>query len=69
MFTELFRVEGAWPGYLAISSRPRGGDWLGEEISAWRGAGIDVIVSLLEPAEAADLNLENEAMQSEAMGV
>jgi protein-tyrosine phosphatase len=69
MFTELFHIEGAWPGYLAISARPRGGDWLEEEMIAWRRAGIDVIVSLLEPAEAADLNLENEAMQSEGTGM
>ena len=69
MFTELFRVEGPWPGQLAISARPRGGDWLDEEIISWRRAGIDVIVSLLEPAEAADLNLGNEAIQSEVTGI
>jgi protein-tyrosine phosphatase len=69
MFTELFRVEGAWPGYVAISARPRGGDWLEEEIIAWRRAGIDGIVSLLEPAEAADLDLENEATQVEVAGI
>jgi len=69
MFTELFRVEGPWPGQLAISARPRGGDWLQEEVLAWRRAGIDVIVSLLEPWEAADLNLGNEAIQSEVTGI
>src|SRR5580700_5558725 len=40
MFTELFRVEGPWRGHLAISARPRGGDWLDEEMRAWRRAGI-----------------------------
>jgi protein-tyrosine phosphatase len=69
MFTELFQVEGPWPGQLAISPRPRGGDWLEEEIISWRRVGIDIIVSLLEPSEAADLNLGNEAMQSEATGI
>ncbi len=69
MFTELFRIEGPWPGQLAISARPRGGDWLGEEIIAWRRAGIDIVVSLLEPGEAADLHLEDEAVQSEATGI
>jgi protein-tyrosine phosphatase len=69
MFTELFRIEGPWPGQLAISARPRGGDWLEEEIVAWRRAGVDVIVSLLEPWEAADLHLENEASQSEVTGI
>jgi protein-tyrosine phosphatase len=69
MFTELFRIEGPWPGQLAISARPRGGDWLQQEILAWKRAGIDVIVSLLEPWEAADLNLANEASDSEANGI
>jgi protein-tyrosine phosphatase len=69
MFTELFRIEGPWPGQLAISARPRGGDWLDEEMIGWRRAGIDIIVSLLEPAEIADLGLENEAMLSEKTGI
>jgi protein-tyrosine phosphatase len=69
MFTELFRVEGPWRGHLAISARPRGGDWLDEEMRAWRRAGIDVVVSLLEPEEASGLDLENEKAQSEAAGI
>ncbi|MGA3187396.1 MAG: protein-tyrosine phosphatase family protein [Bryobacteraceae bacterium] len=69
MFTELFQVEGPWPGRLAISARPRGGDWLDQEMRAWRHAGIDVVVSLLEPAEAADLDLARERVHSEANGI
>jgi len=69
IFTELFRVEGPWPGHLAISARPRGGDWLDDEMRAWRGAGIDVVVSLLEPEEAAGLDLESEKARSEAAGI
>ncbi len=69
MFTEIYRIDGPWVGRLAISARPRGGDWLDEELSAWRRAGIDVIVSLLEPNEAADLDLSHERTSSEAHGI
>jgi protein-tyrosine phosphatase len=69
MFTELFWIDGPWPGRLAISPRPRGGDWLEEEMKAWRRAGIDAVVSLLTPEEAADLNLEQEQLHSEANGI
>ena len=69
MFTELFRIEGPWPGSLAISARPRGGDWLEEELREWRQAGIDVVVSLLAPEEAVDLDLEQERAHSEAIGI
>jgi protein-tyrosine phosphatase len=69
MFTDLFRIEGPWPGHLSISARPRGGDWLEEEMSAWRQAGIDIVVSLLEPEEAATLDLEDEKARSEAAGI
>jgi protein-tyrosine phosphatase len=69
MFTELSRIEGPWPGQLAISARPRGGDWLGEELKAWQRAGMDVIVSLLEPQEAVALDLEMEKAESEAAGM
>ncbi len=45
---------------LAISARPRGGDWLEDEIKSWRDAGFDVIVCLLTPAEAEEMDLELE---------
>jgi hypothetical protein len=56
MRTELYWVEGPWSGRLAIMPRPRGGDWLEEEIQSWRRSGIDVVVSLLiVGAESRDL--------------
>jgi len=47
-------------GRLAIMARPRAGDWLDDEIAGWAAAGIDVVVSLLEPAEVAELGLDRE---------
>jgi protein-tyrosine phosphatase len=60
MFTELYWIDGPWPGRLAISARPRGGDWLEEEMHAWRRAGLDTVVSLLTPDEVEDLGLQQE---------
>ncbi len=60
MKPDLFWIPGPWPGSLAVVSRPRGGDWLEDEASAWKRAGIDVVVSLLENGEAAELELTNE---------
>lgn len=60
MNTELYWIEGPWPGRLAVSARPRGGDWLEQEIRAWSKAGINVVVSLLTLDEALDLNLSEE---------
>jgi protein-tyrosine phosphatase len=65
MRTELYRISGTWAGQLAIASRPRGGDWLGDEIQCWRQAGVDVIVSLLTADEVSDLTLEGERQLSE----
>jgi protein-tyrosine phosphatase len=60
MLTELYWIEGPWPGRLAISARPRGGDWLVDEISRWRKNGVDTVVSLLTPAEVEEMELQNE---------
>jgi protein-tyrosine phosphatase len=48
-------------GRLAIVARPRGGDWLEVDVKHWKRSGLHRIVSLLEPAEAEDLELANEA--------
>ena len=60
MKTELYWIPETSPGRLAIMPRPRGGDWLEDEIHAWRDAGVDVVVSLLESDEAAELELTEE---------
>src|SRR5260221_13395255 len=60
MRTELYWVPGPWPGRLAIMPRPRGGDWVDEEIQSWRRTGVDRVVSLLTPDEVADLSLADE---------
>lgn len=69
MRAKVFWVVGPWRGRLGILPRPRGGDWLGDETSAWREAGVDVVVSLLEPEEELQLVLEGEAAAAAASGV
>jgi protein-tyrosine phosphatase len=69
MNPDLFWIPGPWRGRLAIVVRPRGGDWLDDEASDWRKAGVDVVVSLLESDEAAQLNLLDEPRAAEANGI
>src|SRR5260370_271036 len=69
MRTELYWIEGAWPGRLAIMPRPRGGDWLEDEIVAWKGSGVDVVLSLLEENEIADFDLTAEEELCRAKGI
>ena len=60
MHANLFWVDGSWPGRLAIAPRPRGADWLDDELKAFRRAGIHVVVCLLTDDEMADLDLRKE---------
>lgn len=46
--------------------RPRGGDWLEDEIAEWREAGLDVVVLLLTPDEVDHFDLEAEKPLCEA---
>ena len=69
MQATVFWIAGPWRGRLGILPRPRGGDWLGDEIAAWRAAGIDTVVSLLEAEEEAQLVLEGEAAAAAASGI
>jgi protein-tyrosine phosphatase len=61
MGTELHWVDGPWPGRLAIAARPRGGDWLQDEVAHWHRSGVDTFLSLLSPDEEQILGLANEA--------
>jgi protein-tyrosine phosphatase len=66
MRTELHWVQGSWPGRLAVAARPRGEDWLADDIGSWRKAGVDTVLSLLTAEEERDLGLKDEADQVRA---
>jgi len=57
----MFRIPLPPPGALCIVRRPRGGDWLDDDIAGLARDGIGVVVSLLCPDEQNELGLEREA--------
>lgn len=67
--TEVYWIPGPWRGRLGIVPRPRGGDWLADEVRSWRASGLDVVTSLLTVGEVAELGLQEEAELSRAEGV
>jgi protein-tyrosine phosphatase len=69
MLKDLYWIEGPWDGRLAVGPRPRGGDWLRDDIAKWKQAGINSVVSLLTPEEDSDLDLRGEAQEVRAQGV
>ena len=69
MRTTAYWIAGPWPGRLAIVPRPRGGDWLEEEVRSWREAGLDVMVSLLTHDEDTELELHQEELLCRARGI
>jgi protein-tyrosine phosphatase len=60
MLSEIYWIDAANPLRLAIMARPRAGDWLADEVGHWRRSGIEMVVSLLERDEVADLELAME---------
>lgn len=59
--TPLYWATGPWPGRLALAARPRGGEWLDDEIQHWQREGIGAVLSLLTPDEEKALDLTDEA--------
>ncbi|MEM9778204.1 MAG: protein-tyrosine phosphatase family protein [Chloroflexota bacterium] len=54
---------------MAIMPRPRAGEWLEDELAAWKKAGVTAIVSTLTPLEVWELNLGNEPNICEELGI
>ena len=69
MKSTIYRIDGPWPGRLAIIARPRGNEWLEDEIKDLTLSGIEVVVSLLTDEENNDLGLNAEAKTAEQHGL
>lgn len=69
MKTEYYWIAGPWKGRLAIVPRPRGGDWLEDEIHSWQEAGLNTIVSLLTTDEVDEFGLDGEEELSQAQDI
>ncbi len=54
-------VEALRSRQLAISPRPRGGDWLEDEVLGWKAAGVSHVASLLTCEEVEELLLGQES--------
>ncbi|MGH9735719.1 MAG: dual specificity protein phosphatase family protein [Candidatus Acidiferrales bacterium] len=54
---------------LAIVGRPRGHDWLEDDIKSLVKVGVDVLVSALTPAESEELGLSAEASVCRSCGI
>ena len=69
MQPQLFAIERAGPGQLATMARPRGGEWLGEDMAGLAGAGVTVLVSLLTDTEMTSLGLTAEDAAARRAGL
>ena len=69
MSTKLYWIAGPWLGKLAIAARPRGGDWLQDEMRSWQSAGVNIVLSLLTPDEEQELDLTAESGVAERAGL
>lgn len=60
MVTTIYIVKANGNAKLGIMPHPRGGDWLADDLASIAQQGFDVVVSLLEKNEQADMELADE---------
>jgi len=65
----IYPITAAAPYRISIVARPRGNEWLCDEVSAFSREGIDTLVSMLTDEEAVELGLEQEAAECIASGI
>ena len=66
---EIFWIGGDSERGLAVVLRPRGDDWLTEELLRMEKAGISTVISLLETDEAETLGLAKESLVASQNGL
>src|ERR1041384_3991918 len=69
MFPIAYPIDGPWSGELAIISRPRGGEWLEDELRPLEEAEFALLLSLLTEEEAKELGIAREAELSAKCGL
>lgn len=69
MKATIYSIKEAAPNCMAIVARPRGDDWLCDELSGLSQEGIDVLVSMLTQEETKELGLHRELEECEAIGI
>jgi protein-tyrosine phosphatase len=66
---DVFWINGDQAPHLAIMLRPRGEDWLEDEMLRLRANGVETVISMMEPAEAEWLGLAAERSAAEGAGM
>jgi protein-tyrosine phosphatase len=66
MQAQIHWIDEIGKGRLGTMARPRGGDWLEDEIRSWKESGVDLVVSLLERQEMEELDILEEGALCEA---
>ncbi|WP_405614204.1 MULTISPECIES: tyrosine protein phosphatase [unclassified Streptomyces] len=69
MRPSLFTVDLPGPGQLSTMAKPRGMDWLADEMNALSTAGVDILVCALTRLELDELGLETEDQEAAAAGL
>lgn len=64
-----YDIPGPTPGRLSTMARPRGDDWLDDEMAALRAAGVDVLVSLQTATEQHEVGLTGEDAAARRAGL
>ncbi|WP_329147213.1 tyrosine protein phosphatase [Streptomyces niveus] len=65
----LFTIDLPGPGRLSTMAKPRGADWLDDEMQGLRDAGVDVLVCALTGPERDELGLSDEERAATAAGL
>ena len=66
---KIFSVALAGGSKIGVMPRPRGGEWLADEIRSISEEGFSVVVSLLTDAEQQELDLTDEGTSCEKIGL
>ncbi|MEU8800909.1 hypothetical protein [Spirillospora sp. NPDC048819] len=65
----LYTIDHPGPGRLSTMAKPRGGDWLHDEMIALKRGGVDVLVCALTPTELDETGLTAEALTAQEAGL
>ncbi|GAA3094629.1 hypothetical protein [Streptosporangium carneum] len=69
MRPSLYTVDRPGPGTLSAMAKPRGGDWLDDEMNALRSCGVDVLVCGLTKVELDECGLAEEGGAASGAGL
>ncbi|NJO12422.1 MAG: protein tyrosine phosphatase [Gammaproteobacteria bacterium] len=69
MTPDIYRIRDLEPLRLAIMPRPRGAEWLEDEVAGWANAGIRIVACLLHRYEIQELGISDEERYCTRFGI